>query len=161
MLKILKDLILFMGVVFSIGGVALEKLPFELGGKKIYLEIADNDETRAKGLMFRQSLAENEGMLFVFENASKRAFWMKNTIIPLAIGFFDDKGVLVERLEMIPPKSLMDSEPPRYESKKSAQAALEMNAKWFDKSKIPMGTRLHLLEKSKSSLVNKVFFTKP
>ncbi len=61
----------------------------ELKGKRFSVEIADNEEEQARGLMFRESMADDRGMLFIFEDDQPRAFWMKNTYIPLDILYFD------------------------------------------------------------------------
>ena len=69
---------------------------------KIKIEIADNDLGRAKGLMFRESLCENCGMLFIFDENSEKNFWMKNTLIPLDIIFIDEK-FLITKIEKAEP----------------------------------------------------------
>ena len=66
------------------------------GGKvPLNVELADTPAERARGLMFRQSLGESEGMLFVFEKPETPSFWMKNTKIPLSIAFFDEDKKLI------------------------------------------------------------------
>ena len=69
------------------------------------VEVADTPETRAAGLMHRTSLPRNSGMLFVFESAGKAGFWMKNTLIPLDMLFFDERGVLAHLEEKTVPLS--------------------------------------------------------
>ena len=65
-------------------------------------EVADSDAERSKGLMYRKNLDEDEGMLFVFFEENTGGFWMKNTLIPLSIAFFDDDGKIVSIMDMDP-----------------------------------------------------------
>ena len=69
---------------------------------EVHVEISDSSEARAQGLMFRTELPEGQGMLFVFEEEKPLSFWMKNTLIPLDIIFFDNGGQFVSRDTMIP-----------------------------------------------------------
>lgn len=117
------------------------KESFKLGGHKLEAYIADDDSKRRDGLMYVTRLSENTGMLFVFEGQQILSFWMKNTVIPLSIGFIDDKGVLVDVQEM-EPASLVHLRIPTYQSRKPATYALEMNKGWFARRKIKTGATL-------------------
>jgi uncharacterized membrane protein (UPF0127 family) len=128
-----------------------------VGSAKITAYLADNDEKRARGLMFveKDKLAENTGMLFIFDDAHVQNFWMKNTLIPLSIGFFDACGVLIDVQDMQVASSLMDMSPPTYQSRGPAMFALEMNLGWFSRRHIGKGAHLTLKEKSASQLLTK------
>ena len=67
-----------------------------------YLEVADSSEKRTVGLMGRESLGEDRGMLFVFESEHTLSFWMKNTLIPLDIVFVDENLTVVDVQTMRP-----------------------------------------------------------
>ena len=86
-------------------------------GRKINVtvEVATTPMQHQYGLMFVTALDGDEGMLFVFKANAMRSFWMKNTLIPLDMLFFDDKGQLVNAVENIPPQTL--------ESRRSAMPA--------------------------------------
>ncbi len=71
-------------------------------GYKIKVEIADDDFTRTAGLMGRDSMSENEGMLFIFPTRRKLAFWMSNTKLPLDLSFINDEGEIKEIYAMVP-----------------------------------------------------------
>jgi uncharacterized membrane protein (UPF0127 family) len=146
--------------IFSGGAFArdLDKLygksEFKIGTQKFSAYVADNEDRRAQGLMFIEKMPENSGMLFVFEEVRPLAFWMKNTLIPLAIGFFDANGVLIDIQEMKVASSIMEVDPPSYQSRGPALFALEMNTGWFAKHKIKNGSRLVRLTKLKSQLLD-------
>lgn len=87
------------------------------GAQVIRAEVAATDEERAQGLMSRESLGPDEGMLFLFQNRDRHAFWMKNTLIPLDIVFIDDDMRVVEVLHDCQPMSydvLTPNEPGRF-----------------------------------------------
>ena len=73
-----------------------------VGGHELYVEVADSPKERQKGLMFREELEKNEGMLFVFDNEQKLSFWMKDTSLPLSIAFISSDGRITEIQQMEP-----------------------------------------------------------
>ena len=82
----------------------IERDPFlEIADKNISIEIASTPEQRTIGLMKRSSLAENSGMLFIFEDEQPRSFWMKDTFIPLDIIFFDKNFAVVSYIKEMRP----------------------------------------------------------
>lgn len=99
----------------------------EVGGARYGVEIADNDQERARGLMFREEMAARAGMLFVHDQEAPQAYWMKNTRIPLDILYFDNARKLVSQQRDVPPCSLGDGCPP-YPSAAPARYVLELNA---------------------------------
>lgn len=148
---------IFLNLIFATNvfasDISFEKVDLKVGNSKVHAQIADTEERREHGLMFVKSLGSNDGMLFVFENEQPLSFWMKNTLIPLSIGFFNAQGELVDMQEMKPAQSLMVSRPPTYPSASPAMFALEMNAGWFTKNHIDMGSKLSVISPTKSALL--------
>ena len=112
---------------------ALERRPLLVGAQELTVEIADEPHERALGLMYRRSLPENSGMLFIYEDAQVRAFWMKNTFIPLSIAYINEKGAIVHIADMKPLSTASVS------SLLPAQYALEVNKGWFERHNIKKG----------------------
>ena len=131
----------------------LEKATMQIGSAKFQAYVADDENKRSTGLMYIKKIPENEGMLFVFEQLQPLNFWMKNTLIPLDIGFFDGRGVLIDVQAMKIAGSLMEADPPSYQSRGPALFALEMNVGWFARHKIKTGAALHLVSRSRSALL--------
>ncbi len=73
-----------------------------LGGQPFTLEVAANDADRQRGLMYRDAMPADHGMIFVFPDVAQRAFWMKNTRIPLDIVYVDELGKVVRVAQMKP-----------------------------------------------------------
>ncbi|MEZ4871383.1 MAG: DUF192 domain-containing protein [Bdellovibrionales bacterium] len=121
-----------------------EQIKISIGEVSLQVEVAKTPAERATGLMNRTVLKNGEGMLFVFEGNQTRSFWMKNTFIPLSIGFFDTKGVLVDMQDMEPVTSVLQTQIPQYRSRKPAKYALEVPRGWFSKVGIQLGDRLRL-----------------
>ena len=113
-----------------------------IGKASLKVEIADTPQRRSAGLMFRKKLAKNEGMLFVFPKEDYLSFWMKNTKIPLSIGYFDQDGILLEIHNMKP-----DQTSEVYNARNKAIYAIEVNQGWFKENGIVIGSVL-ILERS-------------
>lgn len=97
-------------------------------GTQFTVEVVDDDQSRAMGLMYRKSMSDDAGMLFIFEDAQPRAFWMKNTLIPLDILYFDHNRKLVSISANTPPCKNTTTRCPSYPSAKPTQYVLEINA---------------------------------
>lgn len=114
----------------SISGTACATKPdtwVELKGQRYIVEVADDNDERARGLMFREAMDADRGMLFVHPANEMQAYWMKNTQIPLDILYFDPQLKLVSASLNTPPCSGGDQCPP-YPSTAPAQYVLELNA---------------------------------
>lgn len=119
------------------------------GGEEVEVrvEIADDSAEQAQGLMNRTALGEDRGMLFVFGNESTRAFWMKNTLIPLSIAYIDSEGRIVDIQKMEPAgrdQTGSDAELPRYVSAEPAKYALEVNQGFFEEHGVEVGDTAEL-----------------
>ena len=116
---------------------ALETTTITVGGVSLVVEVADDAIERSQGLMYRDSLPDDRGMLFAYPDEAVRAFWMKNTRIPLSIAFADGDGVIIAVMDMYP-----DDGRARYRSPGPAMYALEVNKGWFGRHKIAVGDRI-------------------
>ena len=107
--------------------------------KQLEIEVADSPAEWAKGLMYRKSLPENYGMLFVFPRPRRASFWMQNTYVPLSIAFLNREGEILEIREMQP----LD-ETPIMSWSDDVWFALEVSQGWFEKNKIQAGNRFEV-----------------
>ncbi len=119
--------------------------PIHLKNHTIQLQLALTQSEQSKGLMNRDRLETNHGMLFIFKKPEKRSFWMKNTHIPLDIGYFDTNGQLVEIHKLYP-----FDETTVVSRSTSILMALEMNQNWFRENNVSPGASLDLLELKKA-----------
>ena len=117
--------------------IALEILPAE-GATAVLVEaeIAADVDSRAEGLMWRESVPAGCGMIFIYPRDERMSFWMKNTSVPLSIAFIDSRGVLREILDMQP----FDLTPVK--SSGYRRFALEVPQGWFAENGIRAGSRL-------------------
>jgi len=124
----------------------LQTQQIDLDGKKLIVEIADTYEAVSKGLMGRKSLSDGEGMLFVYEKPIVLSFWMKDTLIPLSIGFFDETKKLIEIIDMpVPPPGA--KEYPLFNSSRPSRYALEVPVSWFRQNNIRPGMKFSFLDR--------------
>jgi len=134
--------ILLTASLLLLAGCASAKGPWvELNGKRYTIEIADDDAERARGLMFRNEMEQDHGMLFIHDVEAPQSYWMKNTHIPLDILYFDDARRLVSQQRDVPPCSLGDACPP-YPSAAPARYVLELNAGEAAKLELETGAEL-------------------
>ena len=114
----------------------LKRVRINAGMYQIDAQVAAMPLERQIGLMYRKEMPQQEGMLFVFEQASPQCFWMKNTLLPLTAAFVADDGRIVNLVDMKPQTTdnHCSEEPVRY--------VLEMNQGWFAKKNIKKGFRL-------------------
>lgn len=112
-----------------------------LGKQTVQAEVVASEWERAKGLMYRTQLPEGQGMLFVFEAPGPRSFWMKNTEIPLDLGYFTKDGVLQE-VKPLYPHDLAGVDSARDD----IAFALEMPQGWFARNGVQPGDRLNLAQ---------------
>ncbi|WP_223786705.1 DUF192 domain-containing protein [Marinicella meishanensis] len=99
-----------------------------LKGQTFDVEVANDNQSRAMGLMFRENMASDAGMLFIFPQPQPLAFWMKNTLIPLDILYFDQNRKLINISERTPPCKNTTTRCPNYPSVRPAKYVLEINA---------------------------------
>jgi uncharacterized protein len=119
----------------------LQRIKLGAGMHQIDAQVAITPEQRQIGLMWRKSMPQNEGMLFIFEQATQQCFWMKNTFLPLTAAFVADDGTIVNLADMQP----QTTDP--HCSKQPVRYVLEMNQGWFAKKGLKAGTKLTGLPK--------------
>ncbi len=107
-----------------------------VAGHEVRAEVADSESERRRGLMGRDSLPEDHGMLFVYPEQRTLSFWMRNTKIPLDIAFADRRGIIVDVQTMEPESEEL------HRSGRPAKYALEMAAGWFEAHGVRVGDQI-------------------
>jgi uncharacterized protein len=110
----------------------------KVGPATVLAELARTETERERGLMFRTSLADGKGMLFVFDRDDRLAFWMKNTKIPLSIAYIASDGT-IRQISDLDPGSLAS-----VQSERSVRYALEVPRGWFERALVRVGDRVEL-----------------
>ena len=138
----MKKILVLALMCFARGALAqLPTVQLSTGMHLIRAELANTMGTRMGGLMYRNSMPQGSGMVFVFEENAAHCMWMKNTLIPLSVAFIDEAGAIINIADMQPhsEQSHCAARPARY--------ALEMNKGWFAQRGIKPGAQLRGLEK--------------
>ncbi|MGL1891738.1 MAG: DUF192 domain-containing protein [Spirochaetaceae bacterium] len=123
--------------IFAIFSCSSDFLILEINSSKLKIEIANTDELRSKGLMNRENLESDHGMLFIFDKEQPVGFWMKNTSIPLSIAYINKKGVIMEIYDMKPYS--LETVPSK---RSSVLYALEVNKGYFELNNINIGDKI-------------------
>lgn len=139
----MKTSILF-GLIVLITGCQTTPHQVSINDVTFQVTLAEDDSSRAMGLMYEKSLADDAGMLFIFPDSRPRAFWMKNTLIPLDILYFNHNKVLVSIQADVPPCRTTTTRCPNYPSQKPAQYVLEINAGLSEQYGFKVGDKLIL-----------------
>ena len=113
----------------------LQTIKLWLGAQELTAELALSNVEIYTGMMFRKEMAESEGMLFVFAAPSRRAFYMKNTVLPLSCAYIDSEGAILEIRDLKP----LD-ETPVEAGTDQVQYVLETKQGWFERNKVGVGT---------------------
>lgn len=113
--------------------------PISIGEDELQLQLALNSAEQQKGLMNRDSLAADHGMLFLFDQPDQRGFWMHNTRIPLDIGYFDASGQLLEIHQLFPyDETTVPS------SSRKILIAVETNRGWYAAHGVKPGAHIDM-----------------
>ncbi|MCC6139145.1 MAG: DUF192 domain-containing protein [Nitrospira sp.] len=111
-------------------------------GTVVQAEIADTPQKRAAGLMYRDHLKKDHGMMFFFDQAQEWTFWMKNTLIALDLIWMDEKKRVIHIERNVPVCTRTDDSCPQYRPNDGALYVLEIAAGTVDGLKIEKGTKL-------------------
>ena len=133
-----RSLKFFLVLLISFDGFSADEI--KINDLLNNIEVVSNSNERRKGLMFRKSLPENDGMFFIWDYQKRQCMWMKNTYIPLNVAYIDSKGKILEIYEMLP----MSEE--SICSKKRVKYALEVNLDWFKRNNVSIGDEIDIKE---------------
>jgi uncharacterized protein len=112
------------------------------GGAVIHAELADTIKKRAQGLMHREHLAKDRGMLFTFDQAQPWTFWMKNTKISLDIIWMNEKKQIIHIARNVPICTRTDDGCPQYQPNDPATYVLELGGGEAERLKLENGSKL-------------------
>jgi uncharacterized protein len=135
-IRVLAAALLLFAATLAGAEPALRTIQIKVGAHALRVEIAATDAQRQKGLMFRERMARNDGMLFIFDEPAYHSMWMKNTLIPLSVAFVDAQGTIL---------NILDMEPHSLDTRMSAGPAvyaIETNKGWFAQKGIKAGDKV-------------------
>ncbi len=140
-----------VGYVFIFGpdDEQLKAVSFQVNDQEVLnvtCEIASTNEERAQGLMNRDELAEDRGMLFVYDTPTEVSFWMKNTLIPLDMIFIDENGIVVNVEEADVQTGIPDSQLTHYHSDGPVKWVVEINQGLSASHGIDAGTQVYIYD---------------
>ena len=121
---------------------AMSVMELNAGFHRIEAEVAANDQNRQVGLMKRQAMPVQHGMLFVFNQENTHCMWMRNTLLPMSVAFMDAEGKIINIEDMQPQTE------DNHCARRPARYALEMNLGWFTQRGIKPGVKLGGLDKA-------------
>ncbi|MCH8003072.1 MAG: DUF192 domain-containing protein [Nanoarchaeota archaeon] len=132
-------MLLFLIILTSCSKQSVVLVDNGVGNIIVNVEIADSLEERSSGLMFREFLDENSGMLFVFDDEDYYSFWMKNTLIPLDIIFISEN---LEIVDIIYAEPCREDSCKSYKPIKPAKYVLEVNGNFTIKNDVKIGNKI-------------------
>lgn len=133
---------LILSIFSRLAHAEMPRMELNAGFHRIEAEVAADQNNRMQGLMFRKSLAANQGMLFVFPRVDRHCMWMRNTPLPLSVAFLDEEGRILNVEDMQPQTETSHC------AVGPARFALEMNLGWFSGKGLKPGLRIGGIEKS-------------
>jgi uncharacterized membrane protein (UPF0127 family) len=136
-------LLFLLNMLPSLLHAKVNMIPLHIGEEKFKVEIADTDEKQIRGLMFRKSIPDDFGMLFVYKAEDIRGFWMKNTLVHLDLIYLNRDKQVVDMFINVPP---CKNDPCQtYVSKKPAQYVLELRGNRAKELDIKIGDAIFFL----------------
>jgi uncharacterized membrane protein (UPF0127 family) len=115
--------------------------PLKVAGHSLRVEVANTEASRLRGLMFRNTLPRDHGMVFIYPEEGRHAMWMKNTSIPLSVAFIDRDGRILNIEDMEPHSERAHA------AAGDAKFALEVSRGWFSRRGIRPGARVEGLNR--------------
>lgn len=141
--KILPFLILLQ-IVLAFGLTSPANVYFPESNTSLDIEVADTPSEREKGLMYREKLPIERGMLFVFPEEDYRGFWMKNTLIPLDMIFVNAEGEIINIEEAVPEPNTSEENLTIYRSDELAKYVIETNSSFTERRNVEEGDRVEI-----------------